>query len=653
MRHAPARVHVNGVHRPGKPRPDLYEFFDTSFEPGWPDRFGEALAGWSASPGQTPIRTLSLFSGAGGLDIGFHQAGFDVQVVVEHDAACARTLRANTGPNRLFPTLHVCEEDVSRYKPPAEGTFDFILGCPPCQSFSAAGRRAQGVNGTDEERGTLFRAYIRLLKSLRPKAFLFENVSGLTGANGGRAWAEVQAAFAGAGYRVAHRILDAADFGVPQHRERLILVGVRKKLGVTFRFPAPTHGPDSGSGRSHFRSDTAVSGAAVSEIEQRVTLGGRYGHLLTDIPPGLNYTFYTARLGHPRPVFAWRSKFSDFLYKADPAAPVRTLKAEEGGFTGPFHWEARPFSAAEKKRLQTIPDGYELCGNRGEVNAQIGNAVPCHFARVLALAVRAQVFGTEFPFLLPTLGPEDALGFRGRKRLLTSLNQDRATAGYRTATPAEPIQADRRRIYGVNWDTNFNLVEAPEAEASVWVTVGGTPRCWHIGLSHDHVPGPPVFTVALTPSDAVQWPVGLERIVLTGDRLDDALFSASWRALDAELVRHTGRADLVQINGFYRNPHGVSCSLSLATEAARDERWETVARVLQRDGVGETLTTRKLAKAWGMKVTEVRPFAVFLRSLGYEVRSRNTNAQIGPGRFLVPYPFPTMTAKSVQRHKPL
>jgi DNA (cytosine-5)-methyltransferase 1 len=294
-----------------------------------------------------------------------------------------------------------------------------------------------------------------------------------------------------------------------------------------------------------------------------------------------------------------------------------------------------------------------LCGNRGEVNAQIGNAVPCQFARVLALAVRAQVFGTELPFLLPTLAPEDALGFRGRKRLLTRVNQDRATAGHRAVTPATPIQTNLRRTFGAKWDTGFNLVEAPEGEAGVWVTVGGTPRCWHIGLSHDRVPGPAVFTVALTPSDAAQWPVGLERIVLTGDRLDETLFPAAWRALDAELVRHTGRADLVQINGFYRNPHGVSCSLTLATELSHNERWSAVARVLQRNGVGETLTTRKLAGVWGLTVKEVRPFAVFLRSLGYEVRSRKTNAQIGPGRFLVPYPFPTMTAKSVQRHKPL
>ena len=92
---------LNGVHSNGKPAPDLFEYFATAFDPGWPDRFGEALRAWAVAADLAPIRTLSLFSGAGGLDIGFHQAGFDVQTAVEHDAACASTLRANAGPTRL------------------------------------------------------------------------------------------------------------------------------------------------------------------------------------------------------------------------------------------------------------------------------------------------------------------------------------------------------------------------------------------------------------------------------------------------------------------------------------------------------------------------------------------------------------------------
>jgi DNA (cytosine-5)-methyltransferase 1 len=648
------RPHLNGIHRNGKPVPDLFGFFGTSFDPGWPDQFGNSLEKWADEAGLPTVRTLSLFSGAGGLDVGFHQAGFDVQIAVEHDPACVRTLRANVGSGRLFRKLDIREADVSKFNPPPDAAFDLVLGCPPCQSFSAAGRRAEGVDGTSEERGTLFRAYIRLLISLRPKAFLFENVAGITGANQGRAWAEILAAFVAAGYRVAHRVLNAADFGVAQHRERVILVGVRNDLGITFRFPSPTHGPDSPSGRLYCRADVAIRGVRVSAAERRVTPGGRYGHLLADIPPGLNYSYYTAQLGHPVPVFAWRSKFSDFLYKADPTVPVRTLKADDGGFTGPFHWNARPFTAGEKKRLQTIPDDYELCGNKGEVNSQIGNAVPCQFARILALAVRSQVFGAELPFRLPTLAEDDELGFRGRKRLLTQLYQQRAAVSRRrcAATPSNRV-TPTPRTYRARWGDDFELVEDPNAETGIWVDVGGTPDCWKVRASHERVPGPTAFAVTLTPNSNVEWPTRLERIELWGDRLDEVLFAAVWRALDAELTRHAGLADLVQLNGFYRNCQAVVCSLTFGLAEKPNTVWKALAGVLQRRGVGTTLTTRKLAVAWELEVKQVKPFAKFLRLLGYEVRSSNTNRQIGPGRFLVPYPFPTLTPKSVQGRKPL
>lgn len=648
--------HLNGHHGNGRPLPNAFDHFHAASGsgPGWPDRFGDALAAWASAAGLPPVRTLSLFSGGGGLDLGFHQAGFDVRVAVEIDPACVRTLRANAGAGRAFPHLDVCEEDVGDFCPPPNAGFDLVLGCPPCQSFSAAGRRVEGVTGTSEDRGTLFRAYIALLKSVRPSAFVFENVAGLTGANGGRAWAEILAAFQKAGYRVAHRVLDAADFGVPQHRERLILVGVRKDLGVSFRFPSPTHGPDSGAGRPYYRADDAVRGVRVTANERGATVGGRYGHLLAGIPPGLNYTFYTAKLGHPAPVFAWRSKFSDFLYKADPAKPVRTLKAEEGGFTGPFHWNSRPFTTAEKKRLQTIPDGYEVFGNRGEVHAQIGNAVPCQLARVLALAVREQVFGGSLPFRLPTLAECDVLGFRTRKRVLTEHYAHRAAARHRRrAAHRPPAPAFSPREYLARWGEGFDFSEDRDAEGGVWVRVGGRAGCWQIGLSRDGRFDTAAFTVTLTPRDEARWPAGLNQIELVGSQLDFALFAAAWRALDVELLRNTGYADLVQVNGFYRTPQGVTCRLDFTPADPLDANWDALSKVVRREGVGETLTTRRLGPVWGKPVGQVRAFAQLLRTLGYEVRSRRTNAQIGPGRFLVPYPFPTLTRKSVQRHKSL
>jgi DNA (cytosine-5)-methyltransferase 1 len=234
-------------------------------------------------------------------------------------------------------------------------------------------------------------------------------------------------------------VLDAADYGVAQHRERVFLVGVRG--GVDYRFPAPTHGPDSPAGTPFYLPRQAVRGIGLTQGEVDARLGTRYGHLLAYIPPGLNYSYYTARMGHPRPLFAWRSKFSDFLYKADPDRPVRTIKADGGGCTGPFHWDNRPFAAGELKRLQTIPDSYALTGGRGAVVAQVGNAVPCQLARLLALSILGQVFHAELPFELRLLSPEARLGFRQRQQELREvyrMKETEAFAGLRSTRAESP-----------------------------------------------------------------------------------------------------------------------------------------------------------------------------------------------------------------------
>ncbi len=156
-----------------------------------------------------------------------------------------------------------------------------------------------------------------MLKNLEPQGFIFENVYGIKGAEGGQAWKEITEAFQDAGYNVFYRLLDAADYGVPQHRERMFIVGTKQE---SFLFPRPTHGADSYSKREHIAANTAVAGAKSAHIPG--ALNGRYGHLLAEIPPGLNYSFFTENMGHPNPIFAWRSKFSDFLYKAHPDDPV-------------------------------------------------------------------------------------------------------------------------------------------------------------------------------------------------------------------------------------------------------------------------------------------------------------------------------------------
>ena len=170
------------------------EQLDFDEDGGWPDRFGRKLRNLVKTNRIAPTRVLGLFSGAGGLDIGFHDAGFEVIECNELEADFSRTLSANAKPgHRLEGTSVVCG-DIAEYKPTVK-SIDFVIGGPPCQTFSAAGARAAGVNGTDDKRGNLFLEYARILETVRPKGFLFENVYRIVGAQNGKPWAQIQKTF--------------------------------------------------------------------------------------------------------------------------------------------------------------------------------------------------------------------------------------------------------------------------------------------------------------------------------------------------------------------------------------------------------------------------------------------------------------------------
>jgi C-5 cytosine-specific DNA methylase len=130
--------------------------------------------------------------GCGGLDIAFHDAGFQIDTAVEIDGRFAATLCANTVERGYLEGTKVLCQDVRSFHPPVNWQVDFIIGGPPCQSFSAAGRRAAGVRGTQDDRGALFQEYVRLLKQLQPRCFLFENMYGITGAEQGKAWQSIK-----------------------------------------------------------------------------------------------------------------------------------------------------------------------------------------------------------------------------------------------------------------------------------------------------------------------------------------------------------------------------------------------------------------------------------------------------------------------------
>ena len=623
----------------------------------WPDQFGLSIRRWFIQQGHSPIKTLSLFSGGGGLDIGFHDAGFDIVEMVELEAKYVQTLNLNSLPGKWLENSKPICIDIREFIPTPDLKVDFIIGGPPCQTFSAAGRRAAGVAGTSDARGTLFQEYVRLLKMLQPKGFLFENVYGITGAQKGEAWALIQNAFKEAGYRIHFRVLDAADYGVPQHRERLFIVGLREG---DYLFPYPTHGPDSPDREPFYSAGEAVEGANISQAEEGI--GGRYGHLLTHIPHGLNYSFYTEEMGHPNPVFSWRSKFSDFLYKADPKMPARTLKAQGGQYTGPFSWENRRFTLTELKRLQTIPDSYELVGNRQVCIEQIGNSVPPQLGRILALSILDQVMGVALPFPMYYLPPDKKLGFRQRKRHLTEIYAQKAKetiarltlTGKNTSTTKVSCVTKGQAVRFLSTNFAWTEQEIPNS-IKIKIRYKFNPDIWVIEASINNLfENASLYEINIFPSCHYEdWGLGTEQVKLCAKHLDRRVFTALWKYFEETLIKLTGKADLVQLSGYYQYKPRINGILTCRPSLKEDLFWQVVQSVVEGIGVGKQLPAKRLALQWGVKVQGVFNYLESLRHLGYEVRNNKTNPQISQGKYLIPYAFPTLMPKSVQLRKKL
>lgn len=615
---------------------------------GWPDNFGDALSEWFDKEHSRKINVLSLFSGGGGLDIGFHDAGFNVVECNEIENRFAETLRHNAQPGgRLQGTSVICE-DIKDYTPSLED-IDFIIGGPPCQTFSAAGARAAGVNGIDDDRGNLFQEYARILDKLKPKGFLFENVYRIVGAQGGKPWNLILSAFRELGYELHWRILDAADYGVPQFRERLIIVGL--KTG-SYCFPVPTHGPDSLDGHAYYTAGLAVSGLPPGESYPKPP-AGRHGHLLPQIPAGLNYSYFTERMGHPTPIFAWRSKFSDYLYKADPGRPIRTLKAQGGQYTGPFSWENRPFTIGELKRLQTFPDSYSVLGGRQVVVHQLGNSVPPQLARILALSIREQVFKAAVPFSIPQLEAHHELGFRARKSNLSShylqIAQESISREKLVSTSQDPYPFRSAASFCLMEDLSLRLAEGETDAARVITNL--TESLWRIELRPSSIgKSKKMFQITVTPSVLLRPKEIFKRIELLSYSSEPRALTMVWKVLERSLNHLKLKDDLVQLFGYYQYARRYSIKFELFDASIKNKSlWSALEAVSEGCGVGAILNYQDLAATLGLKPCDVYAHLIELKKLGFEIRSHRTNKQIHADCFLIPYSFPTLNERSLQR----
>lgn len=365
-----------------------------------------------ARPSVDSLSAVSLFSGAGGLDVGCEQAGFRTRAAVEHNEVARLTLLRNAPrwqpdlrEEAVFSdivTLDFSELlDAARLKP---GEVDLLHGGPPCTPFSKSGYWLAYKRAGADPKASLLDNYVQALRAIRPKAFLMENVYGLAYQNQNR---EVFDRFIrgvrSSGYSFDWRVILAADHGVPQVRQRLLCAGVREDLldlparAWRLCWPRETHaGPHEqrtewdDSLLDHVSSAEALAGLSSDSNppEPEEVVRGTYAQELHEVPPGDNYLYFTAKRGHPSPRFRWRSRYWSFLLKLHPDRPSPTIQGQPGPWVGPFHWEGRRLRVAELKRLMTFPDDYVICGSRREQQLQLGNAVPpllgAHVARQLA-----------------------------------------------------------------------------------------------------------------------------------------------------------------------------------------------------------------------------------------------------------------------------
>jgi DNA (cytosine-5)-methyltransferase 1 len=358
------------------------------------------------------LRAISLFTGAGGLDLGFEAAGFDTAVAVEMDVRCVETLLTN----RPWPVIardvgQVTTEELLAAGGLKVGEADVLIGGPPCQPFSKSGFWATGeARRLDDPRATTIDHFLRILEEARPRAFLLENVEGLGFRGKDEGLSRIHEAVKaineryGTAYKPEIAVLNAADYGVPQLRRRLFIVAARD--GTPFCFPEPTHvAPDAqrpGDNRRRWMTAWDALHDLPEPRDRSLALKGKWASLLPSIPEGQNYLHHTDR-GDGEPLFGWRRRYWSFLLKLAKDQPAWTLQAQPGPATGPFHWSSRRLSMREMARLQTFPDEFVVLGSVADAQKQLGNAVPSLLAEVLARAIRAQLLTTPVSTDEPTL----------------------------------------------------------------------------------------------------------------------------------------------------------------------------------------------------------------------------------------------------------
>lgn len=334
---------------------------------------------------KSSLTVLSLFSGCGGLDLGFEKAGFLIPVANEYDKKIWKTYKANHLNTHLIEgdIRRMAKQDIVKYLPEGDKEIDGIIGGPPCQSWSIAGSR----KGIADERGKLFYEYIRILKEFRPKFFLAENVNGMLAKRHTSAFQNILDLFRTCGYNVSVFPVNAKNYGVPQERKRVFYIGFRKDLDVKFNLP-------TGS----------------TKFEKKLTLRDTIWDLQKTAVPAftknkknpfaINNNEYLVDSYSPIFMSGNRVKSWDeqaFTVQASgrhcqlhPQAP-KMIKSNSRSFSfvpGKEHLYRR-LTVREIARIQGFPDDFQfIYDDVGMGYKMIGNAVPVQLAYEIACAIK-------------------------------------------------------------------------------------------------------------------------------------------------------------------------------------------------------------------------------------------------------------------------
>lgn len=326
------------------------------------------------------MKIVSFFAGAGGLDLGFEQAGFEVIWANEYDPEIWATYKKNH-PQTILDQRSITDIAVDEV-PDCDG----IIGGPPCQSWSEAGAK----RGIEDKRGQLFFDFIRILKGKQPKFFLAENVSGMLLNTHQQALHEIQRLFIEAGYKLFFHMVNVADYGIPQDRKRVFFVGIRKDLDINFHFPAHnSYKKRNLRDAIYDLKDNAVPRAS-----------GLKGKPTPCIIPNHEYMtggFSTIFMSRNR-VRSWDEV--SFTIQAGarhaplhPGAPkMQLVEPNKRIFVPGYEDQYRRLSVRECARIQTFPDEFIFeYNNITSGYKMVGNAVPPEMAKIIAQAIAEQI----------------------------------------------------------------------------------------------------------------------------------------------------------------------------------------------------------------------------------------------------------------------